>query len=296
MLLSEEVPQLQRYLLPDRGANPDRDRTRIDLECTDAMNGNSDQNRSAIDSGEATSPAPSSSVPAVVRRLLKHVVPGKVLREYTAYRKYGREERPSYLKVRLQDALGKIRGRRPENLPQVRSVLFVCFGNIMRSPMCEALLRRAIEQSGNSPISITSAGLNAKPGTPAHPWAVAAAQDFGISLDRHNARLLTTEMVDQADVIFAMDYQNYVQLLLRHPQVSMKVFMLSSFADKNYCETEIPDPFYRGEEETRRCYGVLNSCIQNLAAGLNPAAPAEIRQNGGPEITPKKAISVIEPR
>jgi protein-tyrosine-phosphatase len=142
--------------------------------------------------------------------------------------------------------------------------------------MCEALMNRECAGIANGQITVTSAGLNAIPGKPAHPWAIAAARDFGISLEEHRARLLTPAVVQQATMIFTMDYQNQVQLLSRYPETRHKAFLLSAYAGEGNRSAEIPDPYYLDQEATRRCYQTLHRCIQNLGCSL----AAELQTNG----------------
>ncbi len=199
-----------------------------------------------------------------LRQTAKNLLLKVAVEEVQKYRAYESSERAIYLKVRISSGLGLGLSRPPKT---ARSFVFVCFGNIIRSPKCEALMNLAVRDFSDS-ITVTSAGLNATPGRPAHPWAITAAREFGISLENHRARLLTSEMVDQADAIFAMDFQNRVQLLSRWARSRNKVFMLSAFAGKQYRAVEIPDPYYAGQEETRRCYRVLKTCVENLAHSL----------------------------
>ncbi len=196
------------------------------------------------------------------------MLPERVIAELNRYRKYKKAERPIYLKIRMLDGLGINKPAAPKNLPNARSFVFVCFGNIMRSPMCEALMHLELVDFPQVKLEVISAGLNATPGREAHPWALAAAEHFGVSLKSHGARLLTAEMVAKADVIFAMDYQNEVELLCRFPDAREKVCMLSAFAGPDYRLVEIRDPYYGDEEETRRCYGILQKCIHNLVSSL----------------------------
>jgi len=197
-------------------------------------------------------------------RNAKKLLPEAVVREIQLYRAYGADERLLYVRVRLahQFALGNTK------LPQVpqsaRSILFVCFGNIMRSPMCEALLNRELVFQG-AQYRVMSAGLNATEGRPAHDWAVKAAGELGISLENHRAQLLTSEMVKRADAIFAMDYKNQVQLLSRWPDAKKKIFLLGAYASPGCRVGEIADPYYLGLEGTRRCYAILTTCVQNFA-------------------------------
>jgi protein-tyrosine phosphatase len=203
-----------------------------------------------------------------IRAAGKKLLPKAVIQEARQYRAYNREERPIYLRLRIMNGLGLSNPKRLRPPATTRSFVFVCYGNIMRSPMCEALLNRAFSGLHDTQLMVTSAGLNAVHGGLAHPWAVTAAREWGISLESHRARLLTPEMVNQADAIFAMDYQNQVQLLSRHPHARNKVFMLSAYAGGDYRPVEIHDPYDLGPEGTYWCYEILDTCIQNLARSI----------------------------
>jgi protein-tyrosine phosphatase len=171
----------------------------------------------------------------------KRLLPEVLLREVQQYRAYGRNERSLYLKIRISQQLGFPRSRLSPVPKEARSFLFVCWGNIMRSPMCEELFKRELAGRGNTNYTVVSAGLNAMPGRPAHSWAIAVAKEFGISLERHRARLLTTEMVAQADLVLTMDYRNQVHLLSQWPGAKKKAFLLGSYNNVPG-QVEIRDP------------------------------------------------------
>jgi len=204
-------------------------------------------------------------VPSRIKATVKKLLPETAVQEVRRYRAYERAERLLYLKIRLSSSIGLARLKCPH---RARSFLFVCFGNIIRSPMCEALMKQALATLPRAGFTVDSAGLNAVSGTAAHPWAVTAAEELDICLKNHRAKLLTPEMVAKADVIFCMDYQNQVQLLSRYPRVSKKAFMLGAYAGRDHHSIEITDPYHNGQEATRSCYKVLNHCIQNLAHSL----------------------------
>jgi protein-tyrosine phosphatase len=204
---------------------------------------------------------------------VKKLLPDAVVREIQIYRAYEVREKSTYLKLRLGNGFGLAKPKLPRIPVTTRSIVFVCFGNIIRSPAAEALMKQALEGRPDLRLNVTSAGLNAVPGRAAHPWAIAAARELGVSLEHHQARLLTTDLVTQADVIFAMDYQNQVQLLSRWTNSKNKVFMLSAYAADNYRSVEIRDPYYFGLDETRRCYDVLNTCVRNLVSTLSGESP-----------------------
>lgn len=137
----------------------------------------------------------------------------------------------------------------------------------MRSPMCEQLMQRAVGSIA-SPMRISSAGLNAVSGREAHPWAIAAAREFGISLENHRAKLLTLEMVDNADLILAMDFQNYTQLVSRFPHSRRKIALLGTYGASDSGGIDIRDPYYDDPEGTSRCFKRLATCIDNLLQDL----------------------------
>jgi poly-beta-1,6-N-acetyl-D-glucosamine synthase len=220
------------------------------------------------------------------RNIVKFFLPHPVLLELAHYRKFPARERNLYLKLRMRDSLGMNTNKKPSSLARVHSVLFVCFGNIMRSPMCEVLMKRDLASAPNLSLAVTSAGLHAAPGREAHTWAQAAAADFGVSLRDHHARLLTQQMIDEANLVFAMDYQNQVELLTRYPAAKTKIVMLSAFADRSYRQIEIRDPYYGDESETRRCYGILEQCIRNLVAELAIASTSASQTDSEPIAAP----------
>jgi Low molecular weight phosphotyrosine protein phosphatase len=75
-----------------------------------------------------------------------------------------------YTRLRLSDAFGVRAANQRQVPPSVRSFLFVCFGNIMRSAMAEFLMRQELSETGlEQPVRIVSAGLHATAGREAHP-------------------------------------------------------------------------------------------------------------------------------
>ena len=136
----------------------------------------------------------------------------------------------------------------------------------MRSPMCEALMSRALQSGTHRPIKVMSAGLNATDGREAHPWAISAARELGVSLEEHRARSVRPEMIGEADLILTMDTQNYAQLISRFPAARAKTLMLGSFDTPR--RLEIADPFFEGPQATSHCYRVLGACIDSLLRHL----------------------------
>jgi len=123
----------------------------------------------------------------------------------------------------------------------VRNILFVCTGNICRSPLAEALLKRALEERGLTDVSVTSAGTGAWDGAPASEGAYLVGLECGLDLSGHRARLLSRELVEQADLILTM---------ARHHRARVdelggegRVHVLGEFARREAPDVEVSDPF-----------------------------------------------------
>jgi protein-tyrosine phosphatase len=203
-----------------------------------------------------------------IERAIRRVVPDSLLRERGIFLRLGPKAGPIYARLRLLDSLG-VRSQNMGHIkPAAGSFLFVCFGNIMRSPMAEAMLRKSLTDAKLHNIRVNSAGLHAAPGSVAHPWAVTASTEIGLPLTQHRARMLTTDLVSQADAIFAMDFQNKAEMLALYPDSCDKILMLSAYADGSQRYREIPDPYVGDLDATRRCYALLETCVRNLTTDL----------------------------
>jgi protein-tyrosine phosphatase len=142
--------------------------------------------------------------------------------------------------------IGSVLGRRTRDWrPVVRQstqVLFVCQGNIIRSPLAEQALRAEAQARGR-PIQVESAGLSARPGEGADPRAVESGEETGLSLAQHQARFLDAEQVEGAGAIFVMDRLNLGRILARFPESAERVFLLGGLQpDGSVSLTEIHDP------------------------------------------------------
>ena len=84
----------------------------------------------------------------------------------------------------------------------MKTILFVCTGNVCRSPMAEGILRQAVQGRGN--YRVISAGLGAMEGQPPSAYAVQAVRELGIDISSQRSRMLTPELVQDADFIFGM--------------------------------------------------------------------------------------------
>ncbi|ATO46571.1 hypothetical protein C5L30_001042 [Companilactobacillus farciminis] len=96
----------------------------------------------------------------------------------------------------------------------MKKIIFVCLGNICRSPMAEMMMQNLIEQEGLSDqITVASRSTSTyEIGNPPHPGAIAELKDKKIPIIHHRAQQITRQDFDEADVIIGMDQQNIVNL------------------------------------------------------------------------------------
>lgn len=220
---------------------------------------------------------PPSSLP---KRVLRSVIPNFLLRQRSIVLRLGPKAGKMYAGLCLRDTLG-IRTENQRFAPETaRTFLFVCFGNIMRSAMAEFMMRKALAENGEvqaEQVLIMSAGVHARPGREAHEWAQEAAGELGVSLAQHRAKQVTREMIEAADCILAMDFQNKAELLALYPEAEEKIFMLSAYAENEWRYREIPDPYLGDLDATRYCARQLQICVQNLIASTVFSREASVK-------------------
>jgi protein-tyrosine phosphatase len=119
---------------------------------------------------------------------------------------------------------------RPGGPDDAFGVLFVCTGNICRSPTAEALARRELARSPGVPIQVSSAGSHALEGNPAASRSILAAAERGASLERHFARELTRRRVRAADLVLCMAAEHRPFVLSYDRSAADRTFLLASFA------------------------------------------------------------------
>lgn len=127
-------------------------------------------------------------------------------------------------------------------------VLFVCMGNICRSPIAHGLFRHLVAESGlQERIAIDSAGTHAyHVGNPPDERAQDTAQRRGIDISDQRARHVKAADFEHFDYVLAMDRDNYAILArLCPPGQEDKLHLFMDFAEE-LSETEVPDPYYGG--------------------------------------------------
>lgn len=158
----------------------------------------------------------------------------------------------------------------------VCSVLFVCMGNICRSPTAEGVFREQLRQAGlKSRVDTDSAGTHAYHiGSPPDRRSQQAAAQRGIDISDLRARVVVVEDFHRFDYVVAMDDGNLSALKAIQPQSSRaQLGLLMAYAPAGYPQ-EVPDPYYGGRHGFEMvldmvqtgCRGLLQEIMQRSAA------------------------------
>lgn len=204
---------------------------------------------------------------------LKHLVPTSLRRWRYVLSQLDREERRALLNVAIDATLRP--GRRDWRglVRNATSVVFVCHGNIIRSPFAAVAFAREASLRGR-PVQVTSSGLSARTGEPADPRAMDSAEERGLTLESHRAQPLDAAQVARAGVIFIMDHLNLGRILNRYPDAAEKVFLLGGCrTDGSVTLTEIHDPVSGSLADVRIAHDEVLAATRLLAGAWDSPAP-----------------------
>lgn len=149
------------------------------------------------------------------------------------------------------------------------AILFVCLGNICRSPLAEGVFRTVVSERGlDGAFEIDSAALGGwHVGEPPDSRSVVVARRFGIDISDQRVRLIMAGDFARFDLIFGMDRANMCRLRQLAPEAAHdRIHMLMAFALGR--EEEVPDPYYGDEADFLAVYGRIREACEALVERL----------------------------
>jgi protein-tyrosine phosphatase len=185
-------------------------------------------------------------------------------------------------------------------------VLYVCTGNVCRSPLAERLLRAQLAQG--SPIYVQSAGTGALEGLPMDPPSAQALRELGGDDSGHVARWLTDDMIARADLVLGATRLHRDRVLQAVPSALHRTFTMTEFArlgaplvgtDRSVDPTDavaavaarrgrsepvpaedddIADPFRQPIEQARACAAEITRTVRSTLGLLSPATRSRDRR------------------
>ena len=150
-----------------------------------------------------------------------------------------------------------------------RRILFVCLGNICRSPLAEGVFRHVAEnRAATSGFVIDSAGTGAwHVGSRPDPRSVAIASKHGIDISGQHARAVDPTDFEGFDLLLGMDRSNVETLLTRAPaQLQDKIHLFLEYAGLG--AKDVPDPYYGRDDGFERVYRMIQEASEALASRL----------------------------
>lgn len=162
----------------------------------------------------------------------------------------------------------------PDQLPARKShrVLFVCMGNICRSPAAEGMARHLCRTATHAPdVEWDSAGtIGYHAGSPPDARMRAAARQRGITVDG-TARQLHRKDFEDFDLIVTMDEENFEETVRRAPDAAarQKVLPMVGFSRRHPPPARIPDPYYGGDDGFEEVLDLLADACSNLVERLS---------------------------
>jgi len=148
-------------------------------------------------------------------------------------------------------------------------ILMVCLGNICRSPLAEGILRTKLV-AGNINAIVDSAGTSGlHAGELPDERMRSVAKSFGVNIDNLKSRKFTTSDFEDFDLIYAMDSSNLNNILTlakTERDISKVKLILSELPDQNI--TEVPDPYYGGQQGFIEVYNLLDAATDQIIEKL----------------------------
>lgn len=142
-----------------------------------------------------------------------------------------------------------------------KSVLFICVGNICRSPSAEVMLRDTVAGKG---IQVSSAGLGALVGHGLDPTASQLLMEHGLNGGLHQARQVDDAILAAADLVLVMERKHVRRIAEIAPQASGKTFLLGKWQQ----DREIPDPYRQQRPAFEHVYKLMAEGVESWARHL----------------------------
>ena len=152
---------------------------------------------------------------------------------------------------------------------QIANILFVCTGNICRSPLAQGLFTKVVAQNGLKGLTADSAGVLALPGNSATYLAQRVAAEYGVDLAEHEAKSVSKDLVAWSDLILVMEKSHEDALLGGFPEAAGKVLLIRYFARFGSRRRGIADPYGLDYEAYRFCFLDIEDAVSGLVEYLS---------------------------
>ncbi len=144
-------------------------------------------------------------------------------------------------------------------------IMFICTGNICRSAMAEAMLKKMLEENKKN-IEVYSCGISADEGDIPTQNAIDVMNEYGIDLKKHRATNIKYSNIEKMDVILCATLSHKIFVIKLYPELKDKIFTLKEYVgikDEAY-GIDIKDPWGYNLETYRQCAKEIENCLVKL--------------------------------
>ena len=145
-------------------------------------------------------------------------------------------------------------------------IMFVCTGNICRSAMAEAMLKKMLEENKKENIEVYSCGISADDGDAPTQNAIDVMNEYEIDLKKHRATNIRYSNIEKMDIILCATLSHKMFVIRLYPELKDKIFTLKEYVgikDEVY-GIDIKDPWGYNLETYRQCAKEIENCLVKL--------------------------------
>lgn len=142
-------------------------------------------------------------------------------------------------------------------------IMFICTGNICRSAMAEAMLKKMLKDKKIENVEVYSCGTYAQTGDVPTLDAIEVMEEYGIDLKAHRATNIKESNIEEMDIILCATLSHKGAVISLYPELSKKVFTMKEYANFKD-DYNISDPWGYGIAVYRKCAAEIEQCLEKI--------------------------------
>ncbi len=145
-------------------------------------------------------------------------------------------------------------------------VMFICTGNICRSAMAEAMLKKMLKEKNKANIQVYSCGIYAETGDFPTQNAIDVMEQYGINLKTHKATNIKEAKIEEMDLILCATLSHKIAVLQSYPKVQNKIYTMKEYAglSNENQNLDIADPWGYNIQVYKNCAKEIEICLENI--------------------------------